>query len=116
MRLFHNVRGRIAGLAFSADGKALFACVRGKWDVAVWNRETGPFRLSDPGADNPVRSLAASPDGRCVAVGDQVGRILAYRYPELVDFEDFSFGGTARPWVEALAFGWTADRAECRMA
>ena len=117
MRHFHNVRGRIAGLSFSADGKTLVACVRGGMKVAVWNLETGTFRRWHPYADRPVSSLAFSPDGNWLAVGSEVGMVIPYEYPALEYDTEFHPGGIwwNRP-VTSVAFGWTEDRADCQLA
>ena len=117
MRHFHNVRRRIAGLAFSADGKTLMACVRGGMKVAAWNCATGEFRYWKVVADAPVRSLAFSPDGNWFAVGDELGMTFVHRYPSLDSEHEFSPGGFWDPnWVTGIAFGWTADRSDCRIA
>lgn len=117
MRTFHNVRGRIAGLAFSADGKALMACVRGREQVAVWNLDTGAFRRWHPYADEPVSSLAFSPDGKWLAVGSEVGMVLPYEYPALEYDSEFHPGGFhSRRHVAGIAFGWSEGRSNCRIA
>ncbi len=117
MRHFHNVRGRIAGLAFSADGKTLMACVRGGMKVAVWNLETGTFRHWNAYADAPVCSLAFSPDGKWLAVGDDRGMVFPHEYPSLERAPEFTPGGLRDQYpVSGIAFGWTADRSDCHIA
>ncbi len=117
MRTFHNVRSRIAGLAFSADGKTLMACVRGRDKVAIWNLETGAFRRWNPYADRPVSSIAFSPDGKWLAVGSEVGIVLPYEYPALTYDSEFHPGGfNSQNHVTSIAFGWNEDRSNCRIA
>jgi WD40 repeat protein len=117
MRRFHNVRSRIRGLAFSTDGKTLVACVRGWMTVAVWDLGKGTFRRWNPYADEPVSSIAFSPDGKWLAVGSQVGMVLPYRYPALNYDSEFHPGGfNSGDHVTSIAFGWTEDRSNCRIA
>lgn len=117
MRRFHNVRGRIAGLAFSADGQTLAACVRGGQKVAFWNLATGAFRRWHPYADDAVTSIAFSPDGKLLAVGSAVGMVLPYHYPgENYDSEFHPAGFRSHNHVTAIAFGWTEDRSNCHIA
>lgn len=117
MRRFHNVRGRIAGLAFSADGQTLAACVRGGRTIAFWNLATGAFRRWHPYADDAVTSIAFSPDGKWLAVGSAVGMVLPYHYPELdYDSEYHPSGFNAGYPVTSVAFGWTEDQSDCRIA
>ena len=119
MRTLHNFRKRIAGMAFSADGKTLMACARGLWDVAVWNLETSAFEKRDVDGDGPICCLATSPDGKWVGVGTEAAQVFADRSPDF-DYhnrQDFSFGGAPpRPRVHGIAFGWTKDRSDCRIA
>jgi len=117
VRRFHNVRGRITGLSFSADGQTLAACVRGGRKVAFWNLATGAFQRWHAYVDDAVSSIAFSPDGPWFAVGSAVGMVLPYHYPELnYDGEFHPSGFRSRIPVSALAFGCTKDRTGCHIA
>jgi WD40 repeat protein len=78
MRLLDQIRSPILTLAFSPDGRTLSAAVRGWMRVGQWRLPDGQFRPWHPHADTWVRSLAHSPDGRCLAVGNDWGMVLPF--------------------------------------
>ncbi|MFF5494247.1 helix-turn-helix domain-containing protein [Streptomyces aquilus] len=67
-RLRHSrVQGALDGAVFSPDGTRL-ALVGRDGSVRIWHLATGALRIARTGHDQPVRTVAFTPDGRTLAV------------------------------------------------
>jgi WD40 repeat protein len=62
-------------LRFSPDGKSIAAALD-RAGTALWNLDSGKRTHHWETADPPRRSLAFSPDGQVLAIGDRDGRIV----------------------------------------
>lgn len=94
MKRFHNVRGRIIGLAFSPDGKTLTACCQNVLTLALWDLSADTFRRWNPYCDGAVQSFAYSPDGKWLLVGGREEISLPYELPAW-DYDTEFLGGEA---------------------
>lgn len=94
MKRFHNVRGRVIGLAFAPDGKTLTACCQGQQTLAMWDLAGDTFRRWHPYCDGAVQSFAYSPDGKWLLVGGREGIGLPYELPAW-DYDSEFIGGEA---------------------
>ncbi|MFD9702869.1 hypothetical protein [Lentzea sp. NPDC059081] len=78
------VRGAaVAELRFSPRG-AVLAVTTGDEAVQLWNTASGELYSVLTGAEQHVRSIAFSPDGTMLAVGDIVGRISLWDVVDVV--------------------------------
>lgn len=96
-------RGAIFALAFSPDGRRLVTA--GELGARLWDADSGePQQIL--GANDPIRSVAFSPDGSMIATGNGGGALSLWHLPELeviaaAEFEDslealtFSRDGTS---------------------
>ncbi|MEM9986126.1 MAG: WG repeat-containing protein, partial [Bacteroidota bacterium] len=86
------------GLSFTANGNYLLA---GTEDgvLRIWSMGDGSLRQLATGA--PIQSLAISPNGQHVAIGDRLGSIKYYRLTDLSLIEQYQ---AHRDWVSALDF------------
>jgi WD40 repeat protein len=78
MRLLRHIKSPIVCLAFAPDGKTLAATSWGRMQIGLWQLPGGKFRRWHPYADTWVCSLAYSPDGKWLAVGNDWGMVLPY--------------------------------------
>ena len=78
MRFFEQIKSPIVCLVFSPDGRALAAACDKCMKVGMWELPGGKFWRWHPYAERPVRSVAYSGDGVCLAVGNDKGWVLAY--------------------------------------
>ncbi|MFD5825487.1 hypothetical protein [Lentzea sp. NPDC060358] len=81
-RTFATRSEQVLGLRFASRGSVL-AVTAGE-AVQLWNTATGELYSVLTGADQRVRSLAFSPDGTMLAVGDVVGRISLWDIADAV--------------------------------
>ena len=77
-RVFMSARS-VYSLAFSPDGRVLFAAHGGDNTVRLWDVVSGQQRLRLRGHTCAVQSLALSPDGRILLSGDRYGTVRIWR-------------------------------------
>ncbi len=96
----------LRGMAISADGQTIYAGSPTERSVLVWSRHTHAADAPIP-ASSAAQALAASPDGRMLAIGGRDGSV------QLVSLEDHATAHTVAgddESISAMAFSPHGDR------